>query len=59
MKTSDRELSLVDLSRVTGGAKGPLVPFPGGGWEQDRSKGADLQVRYISPFGKKGPWITQ
>jgi len=54
-----KTISLVDLSSVTGGKKGELVPFPGGGWEQDRSKGGDLQVRFISPLGKKGPWITQ
>lgn len=55
-----KTISVVDLSGVTGGKnKGPLVPFPGGGFEQDRSKNGQLQVRYISPNGKKGPWMDQ
>jgi hypothetical protein len=61
MKIITDEIRLSELDRVTGGKKIPsdAVPFPGGGWEQDRSKGGDLQVRWISPLGKRGPWITQ
>jgi hypothetical protein len=58
MRKIHDELSLDDLSTVCGGFKPPkgAVPFPGGGWEQDRSHKGDLQVRWISPDGKKGKW---
>ena len=63
MTTIPDEISLSDLDRVTGGKSIPAdaIPFPGdaGGFSQARSHNGDLQVRWISPLGIRGKWITQ